>query len=948
MTKMIRFLFLIMMSMFVAEGQPMNSLPRTCRFGGESHVIGSSWHPNLGRPFGVMYCVTCHCVRATDGLQTARGRRRQPTKVTCHDVRKHCPPARCVGARTPRGECCKVCPEGSRPGSSLTGEHFPPNLRHYDVENVANDDSRKTTSVDGKTKHFLSLLTSGDDGPLVRVTFTLQRIDLHFIISPSHAPPHLLELMMNNRSKSLYRHPIQLRHQSEKTTICAVWKNLPKYVVNLLEKNSLIVRLSFNTSSDVLNQHIVTSSGRIRRHRALGRETFSSILSLKSSPQDGSAGAVVMVTLGRHRFNKLHFVLIFKSEFPIHDASENDVMTLRLLNEKKEVLKSSDKKFVQQNDEITDVWSTDSKILRHLGAGSLKLELVIKTGVVTSYVGNITTRTMCGGLEAVLSGSGCVQPASTGAAGSAIFTIKPDSSVKFKVNLVGLSSTLTSLAIFGDFRKKRSRVIDDVTSHYKAGIAEGTLPKLGGRELHLLMSGRVRVAVETEQSSSGELSGHLRPSFHQAMLEEQPMLLAGALMRPPVFTEAAGHAWFNLDDKCRFYYVITLSGLSKESDVSLSALLRSLADGGGGRRLKGFHGSEARGVFRELSSVTYDLLNKGTAYVQITTKRHPTGEIGGSVHIPNSCSSSHFYQDVSDDEEEDIPPTRSSHPRHRVAHDAAHRQIMHRRLELHPLSCFAEGRWWPAGSTWAPSYDRKCTTCVCEGGGVLCDPILCPRLACQRPVALDTECCPVCSDGFGGVPTKEGGDLSLGSLLGASFNKYDVIGFGTNKPLKNVKEGCQDGNGGEIRPFGSSWKPFFPQFGFVPCVNCTCRHNGEIVCGKITCPLSACDHPVKMNPTDCCETCPVHNLNLLKRTRDQGMQEDSAVRMCEFGGDLKRPGESWHPVIPGLENMKCIECKCPVHGVKVRCERKCPPIEDDCHGGKRSSNSCCPWRCHSR
>ena len=44
---------------------------------------------------------------------------------------------------------------GSRPGSSLTGEHFPPNLRHYDVENVANDDSRKTTSVDGKTKRKL-------------------------------------------------------------------------------------------------------------------------------------------------------------------------------------------------------------------------------------------------------------------------------------------------------------------------------------------------------------------------------------------------------------------------------------------------------------------------------------------------------------------------------------------------------------------------------------------------------------------------------------------------------------------------------------------------------------------------------------------------------------------------------------------------------------------------
>ena len=33
-----------------------------CRFGGERYELEETWHPDLGPPFGVMFCVHCECV----------------------------------------------------------------------------------------------------------------------------------------------------------------------------------------------------------------------------------------------------------------------------------------------------------------------------------------------------------------------------------------------------------------------------------------------------------------------------------------------------------------------------------------------------------------------------------------------------------------------------------------------------------------------------------------------------------------------------------------------------------------------------------------------------------------------------------------------------------------------------------------------------------------------
>ena len=40
-----------------------------CRFGGESYELESTWHPDLGPPFGVMFCVHCECVPVSTTVQ---------------------------------------------------------------------------------------------------------------------------------------------------------------------------------------------------------------------------------------------------------------------------------------------------------------------------------------------------------------------------------------------------------------------------------------------------------------------------------------------------------------------------------------------------------------------------------------------------------------------------------------------------------------------------------------------------------------------------------------------------------------------------------------------------------------------------------------------------------------------------------------------------------------
>uniref|UniRef100_T1JKD1 Uncharacterized protein n=1 Tax=Strigamia maritima TaxID=126957 RepID=T1JKD1_STRMM len=37
-----------------------------CHFGGKTYELEDTWHPDLGHPFGVMYCVRCECMMVSE------------------------------------------------------------------------------------------------------------------------------------------------------------------------------------------------------------------------------------------------------------------------------------------------------------------------------------------------------------------------------------------------------------------------------------------------------------------------------------------------------------------------------------------------------------------------------------------------------------------------------------------------------------------------------------------------------------------------------------------------------------------------------------------------------------------------------------------------------------------------------------------------------------------
>lgn len=81
-----------------------------------------------------------------------------------------------------------------------------------------------------------------------------------------------------------------------------------------------------------------------------------------------------------------------------------------------------------------------------------------------------------------------------------------------------------------------------------------------------------------------------------------PVALAGQLVSPPVSSGAGGHAWLSLDEHCHLHYEISVAGLGRPADSTVSAHLHGVAELGEmgarphqhKRLLKGFYSTEVR------------------------------------------------------------------------------------------------------------------------------------------------------------------------------------------------------------------------------------------------------------------------------------------------------------------------------------------------------------------
>ncbi|XP_042563069.1 chordin, partial [Clupea harengus] len=511
-------------------------------------------------------------------------------------------------------------------------------------------------------------------------------------------------------------------------------------------------------------------------------------------------------------------------------------------------------------------------------------------------------------LQSVMSSGEALTPAKTGAVGSAIFHLHDNGTLDYQVQVVGVASKVigVTLELKPRRRSKRSMLYElmegwGAEPGVGGGRGQGSVGRLEARHIHMLLQNELFVNVATETHADGEVRGQVVSLLYnglEAHKHEMPVPLAGQLVSPPISTSAGGHAWLALDERCHLHYEILVSGLSRSDDLSVNAHLHGLAEIGEmdesstnqRRLLTGFYGSQAEGVLRDLSVDLLRHLDQGTAFIQISTKLNPSGEIRGQVHVPNSCEFGSRGDVVEEAEFDDLVFVRDPEE-----------------LRKDPLTCFFEGEHHTHGSHWTPQYNA-CFNCSCQKRTVICDPVICPALSCPHTRQTEDKCCPVCDE------------------------RKDI---GAPEKAEENPEGCYFEGDQKMHAPGTSWHPFVPPFGYIKCAVCTCKGStGEVHCEKVTCPLLTCSRPIRRNPTDCCKACPAE-----APPQEEELMQGDGPRSCKFGRSFYQHSERWHPRVPLVGEVKCITCWCD-HGV-TKCQRKqCPVLS--CTNVVHPDGKCCP------
>ncbi|XP_030634623.1 chordin [Chanos chanos] len=897
-----------------SEREPLPSKGLSgCSFGGRFYSLEDTWHPDLGEPFGVMHCVICHC-------EPQRSRRGKVFgKVSCKNIKQDCPEPNCDDPVLLPGYCCKTCPKGGSEPKAMESvfdglEYFQE--KEDDLHKSYNDRSY-LSSEDVSPGHsrtdFVALLTGASDSWLpstagvARARLTLTKTSLAFSISYQRfsRPNKVTFLDSDGNTAFEYKVP-----RADSDMICGVWRNLPKSHLRQLQAEQLRIAV---VAADSRREEI---EGKIIKHRALFAETFSAILS--SEEGHSGTGGIAMVTLSDTE-NNLHFILLLQGLIPPSHGSVLVPIRVRLLyrhhllREIRANITTHDLDFAEV---LTDL---NSRELFWLSRGQLQIAVETEGHDPRQISGFITGKKSCDTLQSVMSSGDALTPGNTGGVGSAVFSLHSNGTLDYQIQVVGVSSSVVGVTIEMKPRRRSKRsVLYDVTSEFwpseeekrggvgvGGGRAVGSCNRMEARHVHMLLQNELFINIATEENPEGELRGQIHSLLYsglEARRHELPVPLAGQFVSPAVWTSAGGHAWVAVDQSCHLHYEIVVNGLSKGDDVMINAHLHGLAEIGEmddssvnhKRLLTGFYGSQAQGVLKDLSVELLRHLDRGTAFIQVSTKLHPRGEIRGRIHVPNSCEFGSRGEVVEEAEFDDLVFVRDPEE-----------------LRKDPHTCFFEGEHHAHGSHWTPQYN-SCFSCSCQKKTVICDPVICPALTCPHTTHPEDKCCPICDE------KKESKDKTL------------------DKPEEHP-EGCYFEGDQKMHAPGTTWHPFVPPFGYIKCAVCTCKGStGEVHCEKVTCPPLTCSRPIRRSPTDCCKECPTEDTPTLE---DGELMQADGTRLCKFGRNYYQSSENWHPRVPLAGELKCITCWCD-HGV-TKCQRKqCPLLS--CTNITRQTGKCCP------
>nr|XP_016852979.1 PREDICTED: chordin [Anolis carolinensis] len=879
-----------------------------CSFGGRLYALEDTWHPDLGEPFGIMHCVVCSC-------EPHKNRHGKPLgKVSCKNIKRDCPTPPCSDAILLQGHCCKTCPKASfpekRPQLMYNTEHFQGKEEglHRNYNDRAYLSSEDFIRDDSHIE-FVALLTSGFEprmpatSAVAKARLTLLRSHLLFSINYERLDQPSRVRFTSPNGSVLFEHPVQKGISLQDGMICGMWRNLQKSSIWMLKVDQLHVSL-------VTRSHPTGEiRGKIIKHRALFAETFSAILT-SVDPTHLGMGGIAMLTLSDTE-NNLHFVLVTRGllDSGTDRGSPQIPLRVQVLHEDT-VLRVVMANVTSQDPDFAEVLTglTNQEML-WLAQGQLRIMADVEGRFGHQIAGHITIKRSCDTIQSVLCGGDALIPTRTGAVGSAKFKLHANGTLEYQVQVAGTGSEVLGVTLETKPRRRNKRnILYDMTHSYRDGVASGAWRQVSGRDAHMLLQNELFLNVATEEFEDGELRGQINSLLYNGLLarhQEVPIPLAGQFVSPPVSTGSAGHAWVSLDDHCHLHYEIVVAGLGRADDGTVSAHLHGFAELGELREsslrehrrlLRGFYGTEAQGVVKDLDRELLRHLDQGTAFLQVSTKANPRGEMRGKVHIPNHCEAGGIRLSPNSPQEEVLEDLNPKEPEE---------------LKKDPNSCFFEGQHRPHGSRWAPNYDKKCSICSCQKRTVICDPVLCQPLNCTQQVQPRDQCCPVCDEG----KTRQ------------DETQQHQVGDG---------DGCYFEGDKTWREAGTHWHPVVPPFGLIKCAVCTCKGaTGEVHCEKVQCPALNCRNPIRAKPSDCCKQCPASEKSLSSLS---DMMQADGPRACKFGRQWYMHNDSWHPTVPPFGEMKCITCWC-LSG-ETHCRRQ-ECSHASCSKEEKKEESCC-------
>ncbi|XP_034813727.1 chordin isoform X3 [Pan paniscus] len=814
-----------------------------CSFGGKVYALDETWHPDLGEPFGVMRCVLCACEAPQWGRRT-----RGPGRVSCKNIKPECPTPACGQPRQLPGHCCQTCPQerssSERQPSGLSFE-YPRDPEHRSYSDRGEPGAEERARGDGHTD-FVALLTGPRSQAVARARVSLLRSSLRFSISYRRLDRPTRVRFSDSNGSVLFEHPAA---PTQDGLVCGVWRAVPRLSLRLLRAEQLHVALVTLThpSGEVW--------GPLIRHRALAAETFSAILTLEGPPQQG-VGGITLLTLSDTE-DSLHFLLLFRGLLEPRSGGLTQVPLRlqilhqgQLLRELQANVSAQEPGFAEVLPNLT-VQEMDWLVLGEL---QMALELAGRPGLRIS--GHIAARKSCDVLQSVLCGADALIPVQTGAAGSASLTLLGNGSLIYQVQVVGTSSEVVAMTLETKPQRRDQRTVLCHMAGLQPGghTAVGICPGLGARGAHMLLQNELFLNVGTKDFPDGELRGHVAAlpyCGHSAHHDTLPVPLAGALVLPPVKSQAAGHAWLSLDTHCHLHYEVLLAGLGGSEQGTVTAHLLGPPGTPGPRRLlKGFYGSEAQGVVKDLEPELLRHLAKGMASLLITTKGSPRGELRGQrrtvICDPVVC-----------------PPPSCPHP---VQAPDQCCPVCPEKQDVRDLpglprsrdpgeGCYFDGdrSWRAAGTRWHPVVPPfgliKCAVCTCKGGTgeVHCEKVQCPRLACAQPVRVNpTDCCKQCPVGSGAHP-------QLGDPMQADGPR-----------------GCRFA--GQWFPESQSWHPSVPPFGEMSCITCRCG------AGVPHCERDDCSLPLSCGSgkeSRCCSRCTAHQRPAPETRTDPELEKEA-------------------------------------------------------------------------